>query len=304
MVMTRAQFARDLQDGINAHFGMNYDKWPTEYTKVFETKRSNRAFEEQVLRVGLGEAQIKPEGGVISFDQGSEGWVSRVTFHTYALAFAITEEAIDDNLYGDMAEMYGAELGKALQHAKEVRAAAVLNNSFDPNYVGGDGKSLVADDHPLYAGGAYSNKLPTAADMSEEALEDALIAMAGFVNDRNRPIVIKAKKVIIPRQLVFITKRILETTGRVGTANNDINAIKSGDYIPGGYEVMHYLTDPDAWWVQSDCTMGLQYWQRKGVRKGMERDFRTGNYQYKVSERFGFSWADPRCLYGSEGSPV
>lgn len=304
MVMTRAQFARDLQDGINAHFGMAYDTWDPEYTKFTEKRTSKRAYEEMVLRVGLGEAQEKAEGGMITFDQGAEGWVSRVDFYTYALAFAITEEAIDDNLYADLSEVYGKELGKALQHAKEVRGAGLLNNAFSSNYLGGDSQPLCSAQHPLYSGGYFSNVLATPADISEEALEDACIQIAGYTNDRNRPIVVKPKKLIIPRQQMFTTQRILKTTGRVGTANNDINAIKDGDYIPEGFMVSHYLVDPDSWYIKTDSDLGLMFWQRKAVKKGMETDFRTGNMLYKTSERFGFSWGDSRCLFGSTGSPV
>lgn len=299
MVMTRAQFARDLQDGINAHFGMAYDSHDEEYSKIFERRTSNRAFEEQVMRVGLGEAKIKDEGSMITFDAGAEGWVSRVTFHTYALAFAITEEAIDDNLYADLGEVYGKELGRSLQHAKEVRCADVLNNDTDSSHIGGDGKALVATDHPLWAGGAFSNKLPTAADLAEESLEDALIQVGGYVNDRLRPIVVKPKQLILPRQLVFRADRILKTDGRVGTNLNDINALKKGRYIPGDYTVNHYLIDPDKWWLQTDTQLGLMFWQRKKVKRGMETEFGTGNMMYKASERYGVSFTDPRCILGS-----
>ncbi len=304
MVMTRAQFARDLQDGINAHFGMAYDSHKPEYTQIFDKRTSKRAYEETVLRVGLGEAQEKPEGGMITFDAGAEGWVSRVQFYTYALAFAITEEAIDDNLYADLSEVYGKELGKSLQHAKEVRGANMLNNSEDTDFTGGDEQPLLSETHPLYAGGYYSNKLETASDISEEALEDLCIQIAGFVNDRGRPIVVKPKKLIIPRQQLFITQRILNSTKRVGTNLNDPNVLKDGDYIPDGYMVNHFLVDPDAWWLQTDADLGMTFWQRKGVKKGMETDFRTGNMLYKASERIGFSWGDPRCMTGSSGSSV
>lgn len=302
MAMTRAQFSRDLQDGINAHFGMAYDKWGSEYTKIFETKTERkRAFVDQVLRIGLGEAQYKPEGGVITFDSGAEGWVSRVTFHTYALAFAITEEAIEDNLYDNLAEVYGPELARALQHAKEVRGADILNQSFNSDYVGGDGQALCSSAHPLYFGGTQSNTLSTSADLSEEAYEDAMIQMAGYVNDRNRPIQVKAKQMIIPRQLTYVAHRLRNTTGRVGTANNDINALKDrGDF--GDLVINHYLTDPDAWWIQTDVPLGLMFWQRRKVKRGMEGDFRTSNMMYKASERFGFSWTDWRCIFGSPGS--
>jgi hypothetical protein len=186
MVMTRAQFARDLQDGINAHFGMSYDEHETEYTKIFNKRTSKRAYEEMVLRVGLGEAVEKPEGGMITFDAGGEGYVTRVDFYTYSLAFAITEEAIDDNLYADLSEVYGKELGKSLQHAKEVRGANIINNAMNASFTGGDGKTLAAIDHPLWGGGAFSNTFSTPADISEEALEDAHIQIGGFVNDRGQ----------------------------------------------------------------------------------------------------------------------
>jgi phage major head subunit gpT-like protein len=302
--MTRAQFARDLQDGLAAHFGMAYDQWEPEYTKIFETKTSSRAFEDMILRVGLGEAEEKPEGGVVTFDAGAEGWISRVTFQTYAIAFSFTEEAIDDNLYADLSELYGKEMAKSHQHAKEVRCANVLNNAFSSSYPGGDGKALVATDHPLYSGGSMSNSLATSADMSEEALEDAIVQMQGWTNDRGRPINVKPKQVIIARQNIFQTTRVLKTTGRVGTDLNDINAIKDGNYIPGGFVVNHYLQDPDAWYIQTEQELGLMFWQRKKISKKMEQDFRTGNLNWKSTERWGTSFADWRCMIASQGSPI
>lgn len=304
MVMTRAQFARDLEDGLNAHFGMEYDTHEPQYTQIFDTKTSRRAFEDQILRVGLGEAVEKAEGAVVTFDTGAEGWISRATFHTYALAFAITEEAIEDNLYADLSEVYSKELALALQHAKEVRGANYLNHAFDSSFIGGDGVSLCASSHPLWVGGGISNKLATPADLSEDSIEDALIAINGFVNDRGRPIVIKPDCLILPRQLEFVAHRILRSNGRVGTANNDTNALKDMSAIPGGVKVNNYLSDPDAWWIKTKAKMGLQYWKRRGVKKKFEEDFKTGNFFYKVSERFGFSWTDWRTIYGSEGSPI
>lgn len=305
MVMTRAQFARDLQDGINAHFGMSYKTWQPEYTRIFDKKTENRrAYIENVLRVGLGEAVETPEGGMITFDSGAEGWVSRVDFYKYTLAIAFTEESIDDNLYGDLSEIYGKEMGKSLQHAKEVRGANILNNATSTSYTGGDSKPLLAVDHPLWGGGAYSNTFSTPADVSEEAFEDACIQVAGYVNDRGRPIIIKIKKAIVPRQQEFVMERILKATKRVGTNLNDPNVLKDGGYIPDGYMVSHFVVDPDAWWLQTDADQGLEFWQRKAVQKKMETDFRTGNLMWKVSERFGFGWTDPRCLFGSSGSAV
>lgn len=304
MVMTRAQFARDLQDGIESHFGMAYDDWPPVYSKIFEKKTSKRAFEEQVMRVGLGEAVEKPEGGMITFDAGAEGWIMRVMFYTYSLAIAFTEEAIDDNLYADLSEEYGREMGKSLQYAKEVRGSNVINNAFSSSFTGGDGVSLLNVNHPLYAGGYYSNTFSTAADISEEALEDAMIQVSGYVNERGRPIVVRVKKAVIPRQLEFQYNRIMTATKRSGMVSNDPNVLKDGDYIPDGYVVNPYLIDPDAWFLQTDVEKGLTYWQRKGVKKGMETDFRTGNMMFKTSERFGFSWTDPRSFFGSAGSSV
>lgn len=304
MAMTRAQFARDLQDGINAHFGMAYDNHSKKYTEIFEIKTSKKAYEEQVLRVGLGEAVDKAEGQMIVFDQGAEGWVSRVSFHTIALGFAITEEAIDDNLYADLGELYAGELAKSLNHTVEVRAANIVNNAHDSNYVGGDGVPLASTAHPLWGGGFFSNKLATSSDLSEEALEDAMIAIDGFVDDRGKPIVIKGKKLLIHRSNTFVAHRIMNSNGRVGTANNDPNALKDMGYLPGGIHVNPYFRDPDAWHIQTDQAMGLQFWNRKGLKRGMETDFRTGNMMYKAQRRFGVSWADPRCFYSSDGNPV
>jgi hypothetical protein len=304
MVMTRAQFARDLQDGINAHFGMSYDEHKPEYTKLFKKRTSKRAYEEMVLRVGLGEAVEKPEGGMITFDAGGEGYITRVDFYTYSLAFSITEEAIDDNLYADLSEVYGKELGKSLQHAKEVRGANIINNATNTSFTGGDNQPLASTTHPLWGGGNYSNTFTTSSDISEEALEDACIQVGGYVNDRGRPIVVRIKQAVIPRQQEFQLERILTATKRVGTNLNDPNVLKEGGYIPDGYHVNHYLIDPDSWGLQTDVDLGLTFWQRKGVKKGMETDFRTGNLMYKVSERIGFSWGDPRCFFYSSGSPV
>lgn len=305
MVMTRAQFSRDLQDGINAHFGMAYDSHKPEYSRIFTKKTENkRAYVEMVQRVGLGEAVETSEGGMITFDAGAEGYITRVDFYKYSLAFAITEEARDDNLYADLAEVYGKELGKSLQHAKEVRGANVINNAFSTSFTGGDQQPLLSPTHPLWGGGYYSNTLQTAADISEESLEDAIIQIHGYVNDRGRPIVVKQERIIIPRQQIFVTERILKATKRVGTNLNDPNVLKDGEYIPDGYMVNHYLIDPDSWFLQTDCDLGLTFWQRKAVKKGMETDFRTGNLMFKASERFGFSWGDPRALFGSSGSPV
>ncbi len=301
--VTRAQYSRDLQEGLYAHFGLSYDTYEPEWPEVFEQRKSKKAYEEMVLRIGLGEAQYKAEGAPVTFDQGAEGWVSRATFDTYSLAVAFTEEALDDNLYVDLAEQYGREMGKAIQHTKEIKGAAILNNGFNSSYPGGDAVELFSDSHPLYVGGTSSNEPATASDLSEAALEDACIQLSRMTNDRGRPIVIKPEKLVIPPQLMFTAQRILRSSLRVGTANNDINAIKDMNYIPGGYCVNHYLTDPDAWFIKtSEKELGLIYWQRKGVRKASEDDFPTGNIMIKITERFGFSWGDWRCMWGSPGA--
>jgi Mu-like prophage major head subunit gpT len=304
MAMTRAQFARDLQDGLNAHFGMAYNAHEKQYTQIFETKTSKKAFEEQVLRVGLGEAVDKAEGQMITFDAGAEGWVSRVNFHTIALGFAITQEAIDDNLYADLGQTYAGELAKSINHTVEVRGANILNNAHNPAYLGGDGQPLASTSHPLYAGGSFSNKLATSADLSEEALEDAMIAIDSFVDDRGKPIIVKAQKLMIHRNNMFVAHRILNSTLRVGTSNNDANAMKDLNYLPGGTVVNSYFRDPDAWHIKTDSGMGLQFWNRKGLTRGTETDFRTGNMMYKAQRRIGYSWADPRCIYSSDGNAV
>jgi hypothetical protein len=304
MVMTRAQFARDLQDGINAHFGMSYEAWRPVYSRIFEKRTSKRAYEEMVLRVGLGEAVEKPEGGMITFDAGAEGYITRVDFYTYSLAFSITEEAIDDNLYADLSEVYGKELARALNHSREVRAGNLLNNAVNSSFTGGDQQPLASISHPLWGGGSFSNTFATPSDISEEAFEDAHIQVAGWVNDRGRPIQVQIEKAILPRAQEFQYNRIMTATKRVGTQLNDPNVLKDLDKISDGYVISPYLVDPDSWYLQTDADLGLTYWERKGIKKGMETDFRTGNLMYKASFRIGFSWGDPRCIFMSSGSPV
>lgn len=302
MAMTRAQFAKQLQDGLNTVFGMAYDDWDPQWQEIFDTFNSDKAYEEDVLMVGLGGAIVKPEGAGVSYDSGHEGWVARYQHVTTALAFAITEEAVEDGRYGDLGQKYSAELARSMRYTDEVRAISVLNNAF-ATVTYGDSKTLCATDHPLANGGTLSNKLSTAADLSEEALEDAHIAIKGFVDDRGKPKQIRAKKLIIPRQQEFIAHRILKSNGQSGTANNDTNALKDMGSLPGGVAVNVYLSDPDAWFIKTDCPDGLKHFSRRKLKKGMEGDFETGNMRYKASKRDSWGATDsPRCIFASEGA--
>ncbi len=300
--MTRAQFQKQLQDGLNTVFGLEYDRYPPLWDKIFDTHQSRKAFEEDVLMVGLGGALTKAEGAAVPYDAGQEAWVARYLNETIALAFAITEEAVEDGRYGDIGAKYSKALARSMRHTKEVRAASVLNNGFNSSYAGGDAKELLATDHPLVGGGTLANEPSTAADLSEEALEDAMIAIDGFVDDRGLPIMVRAKSLCIPRQLQFIAHRILKSTLQSGTANNDTNALKDMGMLPGGVNTNVYLSDPDAWFIKTDVADGLKHFVRRKLKRGMEGDFETGNMRYKASERYVFGWTDWRGIYGSPGA--
>lgn len=302
MTMTRQQFPKQLQDGLNTVFGMAYDDFPTQYDKIFDTAQSSKAYEEDVLMVGLGGALEKTEGAGVAYDSGSEAWVARYQHATIALAFSITEEAVEDGRYGDIGQKYAKALARSMRYTKEVRGAAIINNGFDTNYAGGDGKPLFSTSHPLTGGGTLSNKPSTDADLSEEALEDAFIAIEGFVDDRGLPIMVKAQSLILPRQSQFIGYRILKSNGQTGTANNDPNAIKDMGMLPGGMSVNNYLSDPDGWYIKTNAADGLKHFVRRKLKRGMEGDFETGNMRYKASERYSFGWTDWRGAYGSQGA--
>jgi phage major head subunit gpT-like protein len=302
MVMTRSQFPKSLQDGVNTFFGMAYDDFETQYDKIFDTHQSQKAYEEDVLMVGLGAATVKGEGGVITYDAGGEGYVSRYLHVTIAHAFKITEEAVEDGRYGDISAKYARSMARGMRYTKEVRGASVLNNGFDTNFAGGDGKPLFATDHPLQGGGTWSNKLTTAADLSEEALEDANVALRGFVDDRGIPVQAKARRLIIPRQSIYVATRILNSVKQPGTANNDPNAMKELGEFPDGVTVNTYLADSDAWYIKTDVPDGMKHFVRRKLKKGMEGDFETGNLRYKATERYVFGWTDPRGMYASEGA--
>lgn len=302
MAMTRAQFRKQLQEGLNSVFGLAYKAHTPRWKECFEIEDSSKASEEDILLVGLGGAVVKGEGAAVTYDEGGESYVSTYNAKTYALAFALTQEAIDDNLYGKIGSKYSKSLARSLNYTKEVEGASVFNNGFDSSYPGGDGVELFSTSHPLWGGGTGSNTLSTAADLSEAALEDAVIDIRGFVDDRGIPIVAMSKKLIVPRQLEFEAERILNSNLRVDTANNDLNALKARSSFPEGFACNVFLSDPDAWFILTDCPDGLKHMRRQGVRRGVEGDFETNNLRYKAYERYDFGWTDWRGAYGSAGA--
>lgn len=301
MAMNRALFAKQLEPGLNALFGLEYKQYPQQWKGVFEANTSTKAFEEDVLMEGFGAAVIKPEGKGVSYDSASELWTARYNHDTIALAFLITEEQEEDGLYGSTAKKYVKALARSMVHTKEIIAANILNNGFSSSYTGGDGKELFATDHPT-SNGTQSNELATPADFSETSLEQILINISNMTDDRGIPIAATGRKLIIPTALVFDAERVLKSNLRTGTADNDINANRSMGMLPQGVHVMQRLTDTDAWYVQTDVPDGLKMFQRRALKKGMEGDFETGNVRYKTSERYSFGWTDWRGIYGSPGA--
>ena len=301
MAMNRAQFRKSLQEGVNAWFGLEYKRYPEEWRQIFSVNSSRKAYEEDVLLVGLGAAQVKEEGSGISYDAGGESYTSRYHHDTIALAFAITEEAEEDGLYGSLAQKYGRALARSLQHTKEVKGASVLNNGFSSSYTGGDGVELFSLLHPLWGGGYGKNEPDTNSDLSETSLEDALIRIAEWTDDRGIPTAAMAQKLIVPPELKFEAARLTMSTLQPGTANNDVNAHKALGMLPGGSAVNHRLTDIDAWFLITDMMDGLKYFNRLGIKKGVEGDFETGNMRYKVRKRESFGWTDWRGAYGNTG---
>jgi hypothetical protein len=299
MAMNRASFAKMLEPGLNTLFGLEYDSYPAEYEAVFESNTSQKAFEEDVLLAGFGSAPTKSEGSAISYDDAGQQWTARYQHETVALAFSITEEAEEDGQYGSIASRYTKALARSMASTKEIKAANVLNNS--TTSTGGDGVTLLSTAHPTQNGN-QSNTLATAADLSETSLEAILIQIADMKDERGLRIAAQGTKLVIPTAYTFVAERLLESQLRVGTADNDINAIKSGGYLPGGYHVMRRLTDADAFYVITDVPDGLKMFQRSPMRKGMEGDFETGNVRYKVRERYSFGVTDWRGIFGSEGA--
>mgnify|MGYP003650761864 FL=1 len=299
--MNRAQFAKMLEPGLNTLFGLEYDSYPPEYSAVFSSNSSNKAFEEDVLLQGFGSAPTKDEGAAISYDTGSQQWTARYQHETVALAFSITEEAEEDGQYGSIASRYTKALARSMSSTKEIKAANVLNNAQTAGFTGGDGVVLLSASHPT-TNGLQSNVLATAADLSETSLESILIQISDMKDDRGLRIAAQGTQLIIPTAYTFVAERLLESQLRTGTADNDINAIKSGGYLPKGYHIMRRLTDSDAFFVQTDVPDGMKMFQRSPMKKGMEGDFETGNVRYKVRERYSFGVTDWRGIFGTEGA--
>ncbi len=299
--MNRAQFAKMLEPGLNTLFGLEYDSYPPEYSAVFSSNSSSKAFEEDVLLQGFGSAPTKDEGAAISYDTGSQQWTARYQHETVALAFSITEEAEEDGQYGSIASRYTKALARSMASTKEIKAANVLNNAQTAGFNGGDGVVLLSASHPTTAG-VQSNVLATAADLSETSLESILIQISDMKDDRGLRIAAQGTQLIIPTAYTFVAERLLESQLRTGTADNDINAIKSGGYLPKGYHIMRRLTDSDAFFVQTDVPDGMKMFQRSPMKKGMEGDFETGNVRYKVRERYSFGVTDWRGIFGTEGA--
>ena len=300
MAINRAQLAKELEPGLNALFGMEYARYEAEHTEIFDTESSDRAFEEETLIVGFGNAEVKAEGSGVRFDNANEGYTSRYTHETVALAFALTEEAVEDNLYDRLGARYTKALARSMANTKQIKAAAVLNNAFSTT--GGDGVTLINTAHPLGGGGTLANRATTMADLNETSLEDALINISTFTDDKGLNIALKGMKLIIPPQLVFIADRLLQTPGRVGTSDNDINAIKNTGMLPDGYVVNNYLTDTDAFFLKTDCPDGFKYFERSPMTTSLEGDFDTGNMRYKARERYSFGYSNFRAVYGSQGA--
>ncbi len=305
MAISRSALAKELEPGLNALFGLSYDQYDAEYAAIFSQETSDRAFEEEVLITGFGGAPTKTEGAGVSFDNASESYSARYTHETVALAFALTEEAQEDNLYDSLGKRYTKALARSMANTKEVKGANVLNNAFSSSFTGGDGVSLINTAHPLAGGGTAANRATTMADLNETSLEDALIDISTFTDDRGLTISVNATKLVVPPQLTFVADRILNSPGRSGTADNDINAIANTGVLPGGYTVNHYLTDPDAFFLLTSVTEageGLKMFQRTAMETSMEPDFSTGNIRYKARERYSFGFSDWRGVYGSQGA--
>ncbi len=302
MAISRAQLAKELEPGLNALFGLEYQRYEQEHAEIYDTENSERAFEEEVMLSGFGSAPVKSEGAAVAFDDANESFTARYNHETIALAFSITEEAIEDNLYDRLSSRYTKALARSMANTKQVKAASVLNNAFDTTITGGDGVSLCNGSHPLTNGSTFRNQPSTAADLNETSLENALIDIAGFVDERGLRVSVRGTKLIIPSNLQFIADRILESTLRPGTADNDINAVKNMGMLLEGYVVNHYLLDTDAFFIKTDAPRGFLHFERMPMSTKMEGDFDTGNMRFKARERYSFGFSDPRCVYGSQGA--
>jgi hypothetical protein len=302
MAISRAQLLKELLPGLNALFGMEYATYGQQHKEIYETETSERSFEEETKLSGFSAAPVKNEGSAIAYDNGQEAWTARYSHETIALGFSLTEEAIEDNLYDSLSARYTKALARAMAYTKEVKASAVLNNGFTSGYNGGDGVPLFSNAHPLVGGGTNSNIPSTPADLNETSLENAVIQIAAWTDERGLLIAAKPVKLVIPPALQFVATRLLETELRVGTADNDINAIKNNGSISGGYTVNNFLTDTNAWFLTTDVPNGMKHFIRTPLSNSMDGDFDTGNVRYKSRERYSFGWSDPLGMYGSAGA--
>ena len=302
MAISRAQLLKELLPGLNALFGLEYARYGEEHKEIYDTETSERSFEEETKLSGFSAAPVKSEGSAIAYDNGQEAWTARYNHETIALGFSITEEAMEDNLYDSLSARYTKALARGMAYTKQVKAAAVINNGFSAGVVYGDGVSLFSTAHPLVSGGTNSNRPATAADLNETSLESAVIQIAAWTDERSLLIAAKPKKLIIPPALMFVATRLLETSLRVGTTDNDINAIKNNGSIPEGYTVNHFLTDANGWYLTTDVPNGLKHFVRTPLSTSMDGDFDTGNTRYKARERYSFGVSDPLGMFGSPGS--
>ena len=302
MAISRAQLVKELEPGLNALFGLEYETYGEQHKEVFETETSERSFEEETKLSGFSAAPVKNEGSAIAYDNAQEAWTARYQHETIALGFSLTEEAIEDNLYDSLSARYTKALALAMAYTKQVKAANVLNNGFSSTYPGGDGVELFSTAHPLVSGGSNSNEPATPADLNETSLEAAVIQIAAWTDERGLLIAAKPRKLIVPPSLMFVATRLLETELRVSTNNNDINAIKNNGSIPGGYTVNNFLTDNNAWFLTTDVPNGLKHFVRTPLATSMDGDFDTGNVRYKARERYSFGWSDPLGIFGSPGA--
>jgi phage major head subunit gpT-like protein len=303
MAITRSQLVKELEPGLNALFGLEYKRYENEHEEIFSIETSDRAFEEEVMLTGFGQAPVKTEGAGVQYDTALESFTARYTHETIAMAFALTEEAVEDNLYDRLSGRYTKAMARSMSFTKQVKAASVLNNGFTGgNYAGGDGVALFSTAHPTALSSNYANTPAVPADLNETSLEQALIDIAAFIDERGLKVALTGRKMIVPKELQFTAERLMKSTLRTGTADNDVNAIKSMGMLPEGYSVNHYLTDVNAWFIITDAPNGLKMFERSPIKTAFEGDFDTGNVRYKARERYSFGWSDPRGAYGSPGA--
>jgi hypothetical protein len=301
MVISRMQLVKELEPGLNALFGLEYDRYENQHTEIFDEESSDRAFEEEVMLGGFANAAVKPEGQGVTYEDAQETFTARYTHETVALAFSLTEEAVEDNLYDKISTRYTKALARSMANTKQIKAANILNNAFNASFAGGDGKELCATDHPTLSGD-QKNELSTAADLNETSLEQMLIDIADMKDERGLKIALRGMKMIIPVQLQFVAERLMKSDGRVGTADNDVNALKNMGMVPQGYVVNNFLTDTDAFFIKTDSPNGLKHFVRAPIRTAMEGDFDTGNVRYKARERYSFGFSDWRGIFASPGA--